>query len=222
MEAYFKYWQKDKREITWVKLEKEFRLPYKLPSGRMTFIRGKRDGDFRAGKPKAKLWLFETKTKSRIDEDSLMDWLPLDLQSNLYFWSMRQEYGECPAGVKYNVLRKPGLRQGVAEPFGDFCKRIAKDLAKEPEKYFHRYDVAVLPSEIETWEKQFALIMEDIEQWWISLHPDMLQPSNGTSNYRNPTSCIGQFGACEFLKVCGRGDKTGLFVREHPFNELAK
>lgn len=228
VEAYFKFWHKDFKEIAWVAREKEFKHAYKLPSGRMTFVRGKRDGDFRAGKTAPRLFLFETKTKSRLDEDNLMDWLPLDLQTNLYFWAMKQDYGETPAGVKYNVLRKPGLRQGVSETFDAFLKRIVKDVAKEPEKYFHRYDVAVLAEEIGAWEIGFAEVMRDIEAWWngialtfkVPTSLPVVAPSGG--HYMNPTACIGKYGACEFLKLCGRGEKTGLFQRETPFNELKK
>ena len=104
---YLNHWRDDfvaSNKKTWVALEKQFSVP--MHGG--NFI-GKRDGEYRDAK--GKLWLFETKTKSKWDELSLGMIIARDLQVNSYMLAMEAEYGETPVGVLYNVVRRPQLRQ---------------------------------------------------------------------------------------------------------------
>jgi hypothetical protein len=209
VKQYFRYYRDDFKKIRWLEREKEFDLPFYGVR-----IRGKRDGAFRAGKGKGRLFLFETKTKSRFDEEELMDWLPLDLQVNVYLWSLKQDYKEMPAGVLYNIVRKPGLRIGKSEPNDAFLKRIRQDVAHRPDWYFNRFEVAVLDKELRHWEESSIPLIGDFEQWARTRDVPTRR------HYRNPTACIGKYGACDCLGVCARGDFSRLQKTTRPFREL--
>jgi hypothetical protein len=79
---YFTYWAKDFSQMRWLGIEHEFRIPItvELANGRKvkTFVRGKMDGNFETA---GHLRLFETKTKSRIDEETQADILPTNCKS---------------------------------------------------------------------------------------------------------------------------------------------
>jgi len=209
--AYFHNWVKDFSNFEWQELEHEFRVPYScskflgldLPD---IPLRGKRDGVFRTNR---KLWLFETKTKSRIEEDNLADQIPMNLQVNLYLTTMALDYGEWPAGTVYNIIRKPGLRRGATEPLRDYLSRVREDVEKRPSFYFVRFNVAVTEDELRAWQHQLHGIMRSLVSWY-----------QGDWHYRNPSACTGRRGVCGFLPVCARNEYAGLELKETPFPEL--
>jgi hypothetical protein len=211
LEAYFEHWEEDLSRYKWLALERKFSVNYSARQRLQREIediplRGKRDGDLRIGKG---LWLFETKTKGQVEEDNIIDMIPLDLQVNLYLLSQSVEYAEIPQGVVYNIIRRPQLRRRKTESMQQFAERVRLDIAERPGFYFMRYEVSISPSEQERWLLEFDGIMRTIIDW-----------SEGKFHFRNSATCLGKFGACEFLKICSRGDRTGFQVREKLFPEL--
>lgn len=205
--AYFEHWKEDFETFEWVGLEETFSVPYTSPSQTVPIqIRGKFDGIFRVG---GKLWLFETKTKGRIEEDSICDRLPYDLQVCLYLWAMEKIYGESPQGVVYNLVRRPQLRRSVKESLPEFLERVSVDVTARPAFYFIRYNVSFLEDERTKWKTEFDGIVDQLMSWWW-----------GKFHYRDSTACSSRFGNCEFLPVCGRNDRTNYERRSEVFPEL--
>lgn len=203
---YFDHWKSDWQTVEWAGLEEVFDVPITV-DGKTIRIRGKFDGVQRI---KGKLWLFETKTKGRIDEDTIMEKLSIDLQVNLYMWAIWKKYKEFPCGVVYNVIRRPMLRQGKNERLSEFVSKIKADIADRPDFYFIRNHGAVDKSEILEWEKnEFIPILKELIRW-----------NEGEGHYKNSSACTSGFTACSFLKICGQNN-TGTFMRRKAlFEEL--
>lgn len=117
---YVKFWQNNDevKARTPLYQEKEFKVPYKLPSGRTVIMRGKWDSlDLLSGNTKG-LWHQENKTKTEVDQAQLTKQLSFDLQTMFYGVSLvegiKQGYapislckGHPFRGVRYNVIRRP-------------------------------------------------------------------------------------------------------------------
>lgn len=119
---YVKWWESHPEVVERTPLLQEypFDVKYRLPSGRVVRLRGKFDGvDLIGQRPKAGIWLFETKTKGDIDELEIQRNLQWDLQTMLYLVALQavqhefasdvddSEWHESILGVRYNVIRRP-------------------------------------------------------------------------------------------------------------------
>lgn len=212
---YFRYWEGD-FDLSWHRLEREFMLPIHVPSPTDreavdTFLRGKIDGIFSERKHDPPM-LFETKTKSRFDPDVLGDLLPFELQVSIYLLALHRLYKLAPAGVRYNLVRRPQLRQKVTEPTEAFVQRIAADVADRPDWYFVRMDMAVELKDLVAAEREVMALVTDFVSW----------AQDQGAHYRNSSACEGKYGTCPMLRVCGRGDYTGLYQRKTVFRELGE
>lgn len=203
---YFRYYSQD-ANVNWWALEHVFEVPFKFSDGREVMVRGKIDGLAEIGR---KLWIFETKTKGCIEESNIMELLPTDLQVNLYTWAARNSFEREVAGVIYNIIRRPRLRQGAKESARDFRNRLIEDVETRPGFYFHRFECCVLEQDYQAWQQNFRSQMDILRGWFEAEIP----------HYRNSTSCQTRYGLCEFLPVCSRSDFNGLVQREEPFPEL--
>ena len=212
MPQYFKYWYKDFSELKWEKVEGEFKVPFKVEDrkGKIheTFLRGKIDGSFRLDKGGP--WLFETKTKSRVDEEILADILPFEMQANIYLSVLRKIDKQQPSGLLYNIVRRPSLRQRKSESIAAFAKRISEDVAERPDWYFIRMEMAIGKEEIDRFEMQLEDLIADFLMWW----------AGESGHYKNTGHCQNKFGLCPFVGICLRDDKTNYFKRESVFREL--
>lgn len=134
---YADWWSKhpDVLDRTPLLQEEVFHVPYKLPSGRTVWLKGKFDSVDLVGKGKnAGIWLKENKSKSDIDETRLQRQLNFDLQTMIYLIAL-EEITKNPSievknagpawrrvgvvngkkvsttypikGVNYNVVRRP-------------------------------------------------------------------------------------------------------------------
>lgn len=202
LEEYFRFYEDDFREMQWESLEEVFSVKHgKVP------IRGKFDGVFRL---KKKLWLFETKTKSRIDEDFILTQLPMDLQVNVYVWALEKLRKEPVRGVLYNVLRTPGLLYLKTETLNQHLGRVRKDIRKRPEWYFIRYENVLIRSQVEEFKPTFGKMVEEVDGWFKKENP----------HYPNPCACMTKYGACAFLQKCATGSEVGLAKAKTPHKEL--
>lgn len=206
---YFEYWIKDLKEIKWVSLEHEFKLPYTTKSGLKTILRGKMDGVF--ANPK-KIWLFESKFKSRIDEGDLMDTLSFDFQVLFYLRALKYIHKIQPAGFLYNIVRRIGLKQGIKESITQFADRCIKDIKERPEFYFIRREVSIGADEMEAFEVELDALITDFILW-----------SQGKGfHYKNTNSCIDKYGRCTFLNICSGIGFQAYTKRETMFRELGE
>lgn len=205
--GYITHWaDKDTKDMNWQQSEAVFSVPWTLSSGRKTVLRGKMDGVFRRGK---RLWLFETKTKSQVREDVLIDTIPLDLQVAAYLEAIRVSTGETPQGALYNVLRRPGLRLGAKETIKAFTDRCMEDVLTRPEHYFIRFEVALTKDELEQSRLELDNILDEMERWAM-----------GEGHFRSACHCAGMWGPCDFLPICARQDRGRFAVKEAHFPEL--
>lgn len=209
---YFNYWKTDFSTTRWRALEGEFRIPYqaKLYDGRVipTFIRGKMDGCF---DEHGKLKLFETKTKSRIDEGTIADILPHELQVMIYLWAMRRIYKQMPSGVRYNIIRRPALRQKVSESYAQFAIRCAADIKSRPDFYFLRMDMDITRADMARFEGEFDDLVRDFLSWWYGV----------SGHYKNSGNCVNNYGTCAMLPICGPDKNYAMFyTRNTVFREL--
>lgn len=214
--AYFKYWKMDFTEVQWVLVEQEFRIPVtvRLHNGRTvrTFLRGKIDGAFLY---KGRLYLFETKTKTRIDEATLSELLPHEMQVMIYLWALRRlaeakPHG-IPAGVRYNLVRRPALRQKASESLKQFAVRCAEDIRTRPDFYFMRMDMDVTLADLNAFEGELTDILSDFLSWRYGV----------TGHYKNSRECENKYGTCAMLPLCGPSKNTTLFYqRKTVFREL--
>lgn len=205
--VYFEYWKRDLQEIKWTGLEQLFSIPYTLSDGRKTRLRGRRDGDFLANKA---LNLFETKTKSFINEDDLVDRLPFDLQSNFYLHALRKQKQQLPTGMLYNLIRRPQLHQGKKESLPEFAKRCADDIRSRPDWYFTRLHLSISEREMDKFDGQLEDLLTDFYDWW--------QGESG--HYMNTNQCETKYGRCDYLHMCAAKRMSYYYKRQVVFREL--
>jgi len=204
--AYFQYWWDDFTDRIWHQVEDEFRIPYELPDGKMTYIHGYRDAVFSLKKRKDEHWLQETKNKGRWNDEALFDILPRDFQLWVYLWSYWKETGIIPKGTEYNLLRRPQLRQKKTESLPQFAQRCAEDVKARPEFYFVRIEVPVTKKELmEFEEKVLKARITTFYDWW----------RGATPHYLNDSACENKYGMCDYNQLCA-GNKAPYVKKERP------
>lgn len=237
---YFDFWSK-RREAgkrTPLVQEQVFCEPYVLPSGRIVKLKGKYDSiDFwdYGGKNNG-VYLMENKTKGDIDEQQMQRQLTFDLQTMMYLIAMRNGNWTAPVrGVRYNVVRRPlsGGKGTIrrhqptkSNPQGEsaeeFYERVAEYIRNEPEHYFMRWTVDVLPGDYEKFEKQFFQpCLEQLCDWWEFVSGGM--EGNNKLHYRLPYGIhLGLFdgGESELDEYMRSGSTLGLRKVSNLFPEL--
>jgi hypothetical protein len=189
---YLEFWTRDDSVKNWVAVEGEFRVEYQ------GFLeRGKRDGVYE--NKRSLLWLLESKTKSRIDEEVLSDTLIFDFQNLYYVTSLEYELARPVGGVLYNVIRTPQLKQGKTESKSAFVQRIKEDIEKQPEHYFKRYEL-IYPKELKERFKQELRVKLRLFKEWVE--------SDFALTYKNENACSGKW-TCEFLQACSQNGLAG-------------
>lgn len=168
---YVRYWSARPEDAPHVPVAQEqvFRVPYTLPSGRVVHLRGKFDGVTRDAD--GRLWLFETKTKSEVDQAAISRQLTFDIQTATYAVALTQssEYaGQLFAGVRFNVIRRPlsGGKGTIVRhkptgknPAGEseeaYYDRLRAYIANEPETYFFRWACEIGDGDLAVFRREF-------------------------------------------------------------------
>jgi hypothetical protein len=201
-EVYLEKWEDDftKKKFTAVEQTVEADIiGYKL--------RAKIDGEYKSKTGSA--WLMEHKTKSRIDEESLLLKITFDFQ-NLYYrliWSTLHPKVKL-AGTLYNIIRKPGHKMKGGETLKDFRNRLVTEIRKDKEYFFKRYELAYSPID----DKRFIIELERKLVWIEGF-------ITGTLPWRNEFACEQPY-RCEFLEACSSNNMTGYIQRPKLFMEL--
>ncbi len=211
-EGYLDQWSLDFTDRDWVALEHTFEFKLFLPRfGKPVTMRGKIDGLSRI-RSDGSLQLKESKTRSQVNEDSITDKLPIDLQINLYAQAVRLEFQEFPKSVLYDVVRNPMFRLGAKETLHGYMQRVRDDVEKRRDHYFFRYVSALFEPDHRMWfREQLTPLVERFVTWAESGEPSL----------QNTSSCSFAGITCPYLPLCGRNDNTGLVRRDGPSPELA-
>lgn len=187
--VYLKYWSRHPDTTTrqLIAREEAFNVPYRLPSGKVVRLRGKRDGiDLIGKKQDAGVYLQENKAKGEIEEEKLQRQLTFDLQTMLYLVALEEEWktgklGDKPVpaapirGVRYNVVRRPlsGGKNSIKQwepskknPTGEtdaqFYKRLGEVIEGDPGFFFMRWKIDVDPTDIQTFKKN---CLDPVLEW---------------------------------------------------------
>jgi len=199
---YSGYWARHPRAAGTQALmqEYEFRVPYKLPSGRVVYLRGKWDA---VELDAAGLWCVDHKTKGEIDQVAISRQMQFDLQTMTYLVAMwehqHQQASDDPLsawaqairGVRYNLIMRPmssedkiaqhkATKNKPAETFSELMERLAERIREKSDRYFVRFDVEVAPAEIERFRAEcLDPILENIcddYEWWSHCHELGISP----------------------------------------------
>jgi len=199
-DVYWLHWKQDFRR-KWEGAECQFDVNWN------TFrLRGMRDGLYRF---KKQTWLLETKTTGRIDEYTLTDALAFNFQNLFYIVASEEELGKPIAGVMYNVVCKPQLRQGKAESLVNFAKRMRDDVSFRPRRYFVRFECTYPEVVKQRFREELANKLTDFWEW----------VDGKLATYRNEQACICRW-TCEFLAACANNDLAGYVRTRELFGEL--
>ncbi len=223
-----KHWVNDDQEIEWVEPEQKFKTPYTFTDidgkPRTIFLRGMRDGVYRED---GILGVFETKTKSVVQENAIRDQLKADLQTLIYVTTAMLEFGEMPKKVMYNVVRRPAIKQTQKESLNQFLKRLKADIQNRPNFYFMRWNVDLLKSDIVNFRKEtLDPLLRIYCQWADSLKkigaldgkPE--KRFNSPYHFRNCTALVGRYGRVDMFDLLTRNSTAGYFKRKSCFPEL--
>ncbi len=206
-EVYLAKWYKRESDEGYKVVEQEqtFSIPYTLPSGRIVYLRGKRDKVL-IDKDNY-VWLQENKTKGDIDEQAIETQLTFDLQTMMYIIAMQLSTKDTAiksklwvigendwplGGVIYNVVRRPlsGGRHSVVrhkptaknvngESETSFYERLKGLIVGEPEFFFMRWDCFITQEDIDRFkQKCLNPILEQL-CWWY----DYTVTKNPEHNY---------------------------------------
>lgn len=232
---YINHWanHKDVKKREPLLQEHVFDVPYSLPSRRTVRLRGKWDSVDRIGK---KVWLQENKARGDIDELKTASQMRDDLQSMLYAAALsRTDYG-VPAGIRYNVARRPlsgglhSIRQKKDESEGEFYDRLGVLIGENTDHYFARWNVEFLPSDLYRWELRTLIpLLEQVCDWWEYMELCNFDPwsqspeSNKGRHWQFPHgtySTLMEGGCTELDEYLSTGTMTGLHKQTELFNEL--
>ncbi len=183
---YVKYWEHHPEVVqrTPIAQEMTFKVPYELPSGRTVYLRGKMDGVDLIGQGKsAGIYLFETKSKGKVEELMVQNQMAMDAQTMLYlvalnrirdigvldgdpmFDSLLHKSDVPTRGVRYNIIRRPlsggkgmiiqkkGSKNIKPETKEEYWNRVAEYIKAEPETYFYRWSVQVSEKDLERFKR---------------------------------------------------------------------
>jgi hypothetical protein len=192
---YVKFWQDhpDMGGKQPIYQEEVFNVPYRLPSGRSVYLRGKWDSvDLVTRGVQKGVWLQENKTKGDVKPVQMQRQLKYDLQTMLYLVALTEHKDLSKEGllhsgrdgsirgVRYNVIRRPlsggkgtirqhkATKNKRAETADEFYERVAEYIRQEPEDYFMRWNVEVTPKDIgEFKRKTLNPLLEELYKWYV-------------------------------------------------------
>jgi hypothetical protein len=190
---YLNYYKKDFTSKKFLKVEQD---SYATING---FIRRvKTDALFEDHR--RKLWLMESKTRGKVNEENLALVLGMDFQALYSITTIEASLKRELVGVLYNVIRTPQLKRKEGESLQYFCDRIDNDIKGRPEWYFIRMEIVYT-------EKDKARFNE-CEANGILSSMDCACRENLI--YRNGFACAGQYRPCEMLSACSSDDLSLL------------
>ena len=175
--------------------EEVFHVPYKLPSGRLVWLRGKWDSaDLRNTGTGWGVWLQENKTKGDVDLEAIEQNMDGDLQTMMYLIALSRTPMEKKEihGAIYNVVRRPlaggkhSIRQHKAtknkpeETMKEFYTRLGGLIKDDPTFFFNRFEVRVSQEDLQLFRRRtLDPILEQLCDWYeyVTYVADPFDPS---------------------------------------------
>lgn len=228
-QKYIEHWgpAKGERELA---SETCFVTPYRLPSGRTIPLRGKIDSLMEILKGKQKqLWVQDHKTKGKIDVDTIAANLHKDLQVMMYIIAVESLTKKEVQGIRYNVIRRPQLKQRSGESDKVFVQRCLDDIDDRPGFYFKRFNTEIYREDVELFKKTtLHPILEQVCVWWESIRHNPFDPWHLEDGSPNPHHWERPFGVYDtfrygkggYFDLIVRGTKAGLVPVKTLFPEL--
>lgn len=204
------------RPVEWLCLEEVFEIPYTYPDGRTVPLRGRIDGV--VVDEQGRVLIFDTKTKSIIDEAKIAKMLSADFQAMLYLtvaeeWYKAGKLPKRPSGAILNIFKRPLHRQKQKETLSEFHVRL-RDEYKKPESFddrFFRIQVTTTQADVQQWKRtRLDPAMDGIRGWWEGRYPHEIRDNHLEMRY----------GSVRMFQPITCGDFTNLYKREHVFPEL--
>jgi hypothetical protein len=199
--AYWEHWaaHPDVTDRTPLYQEEIFSVKYDLADGddgRTVILRGKFDSVDQIGTEG--IYLQENKTKGDLRPEILQRQLKFDLQTMLYLIALKSwndpKLKQPLQGVRYNVIRRPlaggkysivqrqgrGEAKTGAETEAEFYARLEGLIRTDPEHFFMRWKVEVLPEDLQRFAalclNPVLLNLTDDYEWWSWAYPNNVSP----------------------------------------------
>jgi hypothetical protein len=169
-------------------------------------LRAKIDGEYLDKKNQP--WLIEHKTKSHVRDDFLQKHLSFDFQCLFYTYIYEQNTRKNIRGVLYNIVRKPSHKLHIGETLKAYTERMISVISKEPDNFFHRYEIAFTPADKRRFAEELKLKLIDAEN-----------VISGGAVYKNEFACMMPY-KCEFLEACACGHLNGYVQKDCVSPEL--
>lgn len=198
---YVDYYEEEFSDNRFDATEIEFANDY-----RGIILRGKIDGTFIDDEDYH--WIIEHKTKGRISMGKLMSKMPIDLQNRFYLLNYALKTNIQPAGVIYNIVRRPGNKRKKNESLYEFTERMTEKISKKPEYYFKRIEIKYSKLDIEKFTQDLDSYLYEISNL-----------GKGCAIYKNPESCLRPW-QCQYLDLCSTGSLEGYDTDKPLHQEL--
>lgn len=156
-----------------------------------------------------KNYVVDHKTKSRIDEDALLDVLTFDFQSLFYITALELHFKKDFKGAYNNIIRNPAHKQGK-DTLKDFQVRLQSEIEAEPDHFFKRFKIPFTKQDKSVYKTELAYKLDEIQKVIDGELPI----------YKNESSCVSGYGNCTFLKTCALGNTSLCKQRSTVFPEL--
>lgn len=187
LQNYVNQWFKTDVQREWINIEGKIETQYQN-----NCLMGFLDGAYQLNDGK-ETWIFETKTRSYEDLESLGRILHMEFQTFYYMHLYKRKTGVLPNGVCYNIIFKPSIKCGKAEKMQHFLERLNVDIHKNRGRYFQRLEVSVDPKEYVNWrENTLKPLLSDYALW----------ATGKAASYKNTAMCNGKYGKCPYLELC--------------------
>lgn len=197
-----KYYKEDVSTWEVVAVEREFKVRVCGSD-----IVGKADGLVR-NRQTGKYYILEHKTSSVVDE-SYIEQKSIDSQTMLYAACLQDAMGITISGAIHDVLTKQKIRLKKGESENDFCQRLLEDVSDEN---FNRILVEFGDGELEDFKRDYYAQIDELVDC--------------KRFYKCTGSCLGRFGACEYLPICRskcapEDADPNLYEKKKPFEEIS-
>jgi len=218
--AYCNHWKEDDAKIEWVSPEEKFSINYNLhtPTGPTNIrLRGMRDALIRINGDSG---IFETKTKSRINEEEIRDGLKSDMQTMIYLFATYLETGELPKKVLYNVIRRSTMYRRKEESIISYAKRLEEDIDKRPDFYFMRWEVDITKTDVINFKsKTLDPLLIQFVDWYNSVKKNINDRFQSPCHFQNSNALFGKYGRSDMWAAM-QGNTRPYSIRKVPFPEL--
>lgn len=200
LQNYVNQWFKKDVEKDWINIEGRIDIPYQNNR-----LMGYLDGAYQLHDGK-ETWIFETKTRSYEDLESLGRILHMEFQTFYYMHMFKRKTGILPNGICYNIIFKPTIRCGKKEKMIQFLERLNREIHKDRGRYFQRLEVSIDPQEYVNWrENTLKPLLSDYTRWATGKVP----------TYKNTAMCNGKYGKCPYLELCSLNSTANLKKQEY-------